>query len=56
MHIMFARAYVSTMQAQRLCQETFSGRRIPGRKTFSSIDQCLRERPATADRSRQRTV
>jgi hypothetical protein len=41
MHITFARAYRSTLQAQRLYQEDFPGRRVPARKTFSSIDQRL---------------
>jgi hypothetical protein len=41
MHIMFAGAYGSTLQAQCLYQEDFSGRWIPDRKTFSSIDQRL---------------
>jgi hypothetical protein len=39
MHIMFAHAYRSTLQAQRLYQEDFPGRQVPDRKTFSSIDQ-----------------
>jgi hypothetical protein len=41
MHIMFARAYGSTLQAQRLYQEDFPGRRVPDRKTLSSTDQRL---------------
>jgi hypothetical protein len=41
MHIMFAHAYRSTLQAQRLYQEDFPGHRVPDRKTFSSINQHL---------------
>jgi hypothetical protein len=41
MHIMFAGAYASTLQAQRLYQEDFPDRRVPDRKTFSSTDQRL---------------
>jgi hypothetical protein len=32
MHIMFARAYRSTLQAQRLCQEDFPGHGVPDKK------------------------
>jgi hypothetical protein len=38
---MFARAYGSTLQAQRLYQDDFPGRRVQDRKTFASIDQRL---------------
>jgi hypothetical protein len=41
MHIMFARAYGNTLQAQRLYQEDFPGRRVPDRKTLCNIDQRL---------------
>jgi hypothetical protein len=41
MHIMFAGAYGSTLQAQRLYQEDFPGRPVPDRKTLCSIDQRL---------------
>jgi hypothetical protein len=40
-HIMFARAYRSTLQAQRLYQQDFPGRRVPDRKKNSSTDQRL---------------
>jgi hypothetical protein len=40
MHIMFARAYGSTLQA-RLYQEDFPDRQVPDRKTFSSTDKRL---------------
>jgi hypothetical protein len=40
-HIMFARAYGNTLQAQRLYHEDFPGRRVPDRKTLCSIDQRL---------------
>jgi hypothetical protein len=41
MHIMFAGAYRSTLQAQRLYQEDFPGRRVPDRKAFYSTDHRL---------------
>jgi hypothetical protein len=41
MHIMFAHAYGSTLQAQRLYQEDFPGRPVPDRKTLCSIGQRL---------------
>jgi hypothetical protein len=40
-HIMFARAYGSTLQAQHLYQDDFPGHRVPDRKKFSSTDQRL---------------
>jgi hypothetical protein len=39
--IMFARAYRSTLHAQRLYLEAFPGRWAADRKTFSSIHQRL---------------
>jgi hypothetical protein len=41
MHIVFARAYGSTLQAQRLYQEDFPGRPVPDIKTLRSIKQRL---------------
>jgi hypothetical protein len=41
MDIMFAGAYGSTLQAQRLYQKDFPGRRVTDRKAFSSTDQRL---------------
>jgi hypothetical protein len=41
MHIVFAGAYGSTLQAQRLYQEDFPDRRVPDRNPFSSIDHYL---------------
>jgi hypothetical protein len=41
MHIMFARAYESTLQAQHLYQEDFPGRRVPDSKTLYGIGQRL---------------
>jgi hypothetical protein len=41
MHIMFAGAYRSTLQAQRLYLEDVPGRRVPDRKAFSSTNQHL---------------
>jgi hypothetical protein len=41
MNIMFARAYGSILQAERLNQEDFPGSQVPEGETFSSIDQRL---------------
>jgi hypothetical protein len=41
MHFMFAGAYGSTLQAQRLYQEHFPDRRVPDRKSFSGTNHYL---------------
>ena len=53
MHLMYGRAFGNSHEAQRLYGEAFPQRRLPDHRTFTAIDQRLRENgtftPKTAD-------
>ncbi|KAJ3661754.1 hypothetical protein Zmor_006139 [Zophobas morio] len=59
MHLMYGRAFGNSHEAQRLYGEAFPQRRLPDHRTFTAIDQRLRENgtftPKTADWGLERT-